>query len=334
MVNFGIVGFGLHAVKRLMPGFAESSNCRVVALSRRDMEKAKRSAAQFNIPFSFDSAEDLCRLPEVDVVLVTTPNALHLPDVLTAIRHGKHVLCEKPMGINAAQCEQMVEAARAAKVLLGVAQVFRFEDSTAWFRSQIAEGKIGIPVFARSEFSFMASPQHPRSWIRDAAIAGGGPIPDIGVHCIDALRYVLQDDVTRVMARATFNEPGTVEEVASLLLEFSRGTLATVIVSFRAEYRTPMEFVGENGVLRGDNALTVDRRVVLELTRGGNVVETVTVNNASAYARQVDAFADAAERGSRFPIPGEDGWQNQLILDAAFRSVRSGKVEEVPRLNG
>src|SRR5277367_177270 len=94
MVKFGIVGFGLHAVKRLMPGFLLSKNCRVTALSRRNMDKARESAKQFNIPLAFDSAEDLCRSPEVDAVLVTTPNAMHLQDVLTATRCGKHVLCE------------------------------------------------------------------------------------------------------------------------------------------------------------------------------------------------------------------------------------------------
>ncbi|MGC2197299.1 MAG: Gfo/Idh/MocA family oxidoreductase, partial [Terriglobales bacterium] len=127
MVRFGIVGFGLHAVRRLMPGFALARNCRVTALSRRDIAQARDSAAEYQIPLAFGSIADLCRSPEVDAVLVTTPNALHFPDVMMAIAHGKPVLCEKPMGMNAAECRQMVEAARSAQVLLGVAQVFRFE---------------------------------------------------------------------------------------------------------------------------------------------------------------------------------------------------------------
>ena len=98
MIRFGILGFGLHAVKRLMPGFALAQNCRVTALSRRTMEKAQESARQHNIPLAFDSAEDMCRSPEVDAVLVTTPNACHLADVLLALQCGKPVLCEKPMG--------------------------------------------------------------------------------------------------------------------------------------------------------------------------------------------------------------------------------------------
>src|SRR5437660_736180 len=129
MVRFGIVGFGLHAVKRLMPGFSLSKRCQVTALSRRDLPQAKQSAAQYKIPLAFDSVTELCASPEVDAVLVTTPNSLHLSDVLTAIEAGKPVLCEKPMAMNARECGQMVEAARRRKVLLGIAHVFRFNQS-------------------------------------------------------------------------------------------------------------------------------------------------------------------------------------------------------------
>ncbi len=329
MVNFGIIGFGLHAAKRLMPGFALAKNCRVTALSRRELTKAQESARKHEIPLAFDSAEALCRSPQVDAVFVTTPNACHLQDVLVAAACGKPILCEKPMAINAEQCQQMVEAARKAKVLLGIAQVFRFEDSMAWFREQVAGGAIGKVVFARSEFSFRADSSHPRTWINDPVVAGGGPIADVGVHCVDALRFVLQDEVLRVSASEIAGKPGNVEAGAALLLEFSRGTLATVMVSFRADYRTPLELVGESGVLRADNALTVDRPVRLELCRSGAVVESSTVSNEIAYARQVDAFAVVVEGKAEFPIPGEEGWRNQQILDAAYRSIKSGRTEDV-----
>ena len=333
MIRFGILGFGLHAVKRLMPGFALAQNCRVTALSRRSMEKARESAKKFNIPLAFDSAEDMCRSPEVDVVLVTTPNACHLADVLLAIRCGKPVLCEKPMGMNAYECRKMVDSARNAGLLLGVAQVFRFEDSTAQLRERVSAGQIGKVVFARSEFSFPAGTGHPRAWINDPAVAGGGPIADVGVHAVDALRYILQDEVVRVSARGRYDlGPSAVESAALLTLEFSRGTLATVAVSFRTEYRTPMELVGETGVLRGDDVLNVERPITLELRRGGSVVETDQVSNRMAYARQVDAFAAAVEGKVAFPVPGDEGWQNQEILDAAYRSLKSGKTEDVAQV--
>jgi predicted dehydrogenase len=330
MVRFGIVGFGLHAVKRLMPGFAQARNCRVTALSRRSLDQAQESARQHKIALAFASAEQLCRSPEVDAILVATPNACHFADVQLAIRCGKPVLCEKPMGVNADECQKMVEASRAAGVLLGVAQIFRFEESTAWLRQKVAAGQIGRIVFARSEFSFPGGPGHPRAWIHDAAVAGGGPIADVGVHCIDSLRYILQDEVVRVSARGLQDRlSGEVEAAAALTLEFSRGTLGTVLVSFRAGYRTPVELVGETGVLRGDDVLNVERPITLELRRAGSVVETESVFNQYAYAKQVDAFAAAVEGTAKFPVPAEEGWQNQLILDAAYRGLKSGKVEPV-----
>jgi 1,5-anhydro-D-fructose reductase (1,5-anhydro-D-mannitol-forming) len=334
MIHFGIAGFGLHAVRRLMPGFALAKNCKVVALSRRDAQKARDAAAQYGIPHVFGSTEELCRCPEVDAVLVTTPNACHLADVLTAVGLGKPVLCEKPMGMNADECRRMVDTARKAGALLGVAQVFRFEESTKRLRERIAASEIGKPVFARAEFSFPAN-HHARTWINDRSIAGGGPISDVGVHCVDALRNILQDEVQRVTAIGRSDErSGDVEAVAILTLEFRRGTLATVLVSTRAQYRTPLEFVGADGVLRADDGLTVDRPIVIELWRDRQMVATETVSNHLAYAQQVDSFAKAVEGSQRFPVTGEEGWQNQIILDAAFQSIASGKSEEVTILEG
>jgi predicted dehydrogenase len=316
-----------------MPGFALARNCRVSALSRREIGKAVESAQRFNILLAFDTAAELCRSPEVDAVLVTTPNSCHLQDVLIAIEAGKPVLCEKPMALNAQQCQQMVEAARRANVLLGVAQVFRFEDSTARLRDRVAAGQVGKPVFVRSEFSFPGASGHARTWLNDASVAGGGPVADVGVHCVDALRYILQDEVVRVSARGVADQQsGSVESAAVLALEFACGTLGTVLVSFRAEYRTPLEIVGSSGVLRADDALNVEHPITLELRRGGAVVESETVSNQLAYARQVDAFAAAVEGKAAFPAPGEQGWQNQEILDAAYRSMKSGKVEDVNRV--
>ncbi len=330
MIRYGIAGFGLHAVKRLMPGFAKAHNCRVSALSRRDLQKARQSAAEFKIPLAFDSIEDLCSCPEVDAVFVATPNACHLNDVLAAVRARKPVLCEKPMAMNADECRQMVNAARGAGVLLGVAHVFRFEDSTGRLREHVASGEIGKPVLARAEFSFPGRGAA-RSWITDASVAGGGPIADVGVHCIDTLRFILNDEVVRVTARAASDaDAGEVESAAILVLEFSRGTLASVLVSFRAEYRTPLEIIGELGVLRADDGLNVERPISVQVRRASTVVRTELVSNQYAYARQVDMFADAVEGRSAFPAPGEEGWQNQEILDAAYRSITTGKTEAVP----
>ena len=333
MVRFGIAGFGLHALKRLMPGFAQAKNCRVTALSRRNLEVARSSAAKYQVPHAFDSIAAMAASPEVDAVLVTTPNSCHLADVLAVANAGKHVLCEKPLGMNSDECRQMVEAMRRRSLQFGVAQVFRFNKSVSKFRELVSSGRIGKPVFARSEFSFFADPSHPRKWFYDAAVAGAGPIFDVGVHCIDTLRFVLDDEIRRVSATAASDKrSGDVESSAILTLEFAQGTIATALVSYRAEYRTPLEVIGEKGSLRADDALNVECPVAIQLAQGNKVIALDTVSNELAYALQVDAFADAIEGKSKFMIPGEEGWRNQLVLDAAMRSLKTGCTEDVPRI--
>jgi len=327
MVRFGILGFGLHAAKRLMPGFQRSKDSCVTAISRRDLERARKSARTYGIPFAFGSSAELCRCPEVDAVFVATPNACHLHDVLLALRCGKPVLCEKPMGVNAPQCKEMLEAARKAGLPLGVAQVFRFAETTIRMRERLRSGEIGNPIFARCEFSYNGM-QYPRQWINDPLLAGGGPIADVGVHCIDVLRFVLRDEVESVCACGSFEPSGQLESAAALTLQFRRGTLASVLVSKRVAYRTPLEFVGETGTLRADDGLSVDRAVRLELLHNG-AAESEEVTNDLAYARQVDAFAAAVEGKAEFPAPAEEGWRNQLVLDAAYRSLKTGRSEQI-----
>ncbi len=329
MIRYGIAGFGLHAVKRLMPGFAEATNSRVVALSRRSPEKANACAAEYNIPHAFLSTAELCQCPEIDAVFVASPDALHLRDVLVAAEHKKHVLCEKPLAMNTEQATQMVIVAKNAGVLFGVAHCFRFENSVHRIRERVSGGEIGQVVFARSEFSYPGA-QHPRTWLTDAAMAAGGPVADVGVHCIDALRFILEDDPLTVQAIAHYDAvSGAVEAAAILNFSFVRGVLATVLVSTRAEYRTPIEIVGTTGALRAEHALNVDHPLQLKLIRDGNVVDTEEIMNDHTYAKQVDAFSAAIELKAPFPIPGEEGARNQAVLDAAYRSIRTGRTEAI-----
>ncbi len=329
MIRYGIIGFGLHAVRRLMPGFAIATNSQVTALSRRNLAKAQQSAAEYKILHAFDSPASLCHCHDVDAVFVATANSSHLNDVMVAIESGKPVLCEKPMGLNSDECSRMVAAAHNGNVVLGVAQIFRFARSITSLRERVAAGQIGMPVLVRSEFSFPGR-THARRWIADAAIAGGGPIIDTGVHCVDALRFVLGDEIVRVAASTTSDKfSGDVEAAAVLSLSFARGALGSVLVSNRAEYRTPIEIVGEEGVLRADNAFSVSDPLEIELRRGGKVVEREVVSNTDAYARQVDAFSAALEAGIEFRVSGEEGWQNQEVVDAAYRSASTGRTETV-----
>lgn len=328
-VRFAILGFGLHAVRRMLPAFAYSEKTQLVGLWRRDQDAARKNCAEHNIAHCFASPEELCASPEVDAVFISSPDAMHRPDTLLALRHGKAVLCEKPVAMNAAEAQEMAAAAKAAGLLYGVAQNFRYNHSLDWIRERIQSGKIGQPQLAHAEFAYPAD-RAPRKWIKDPSLACGGPIGDVGVHCIDALRYVLGQEIESISTLANKSQPeDQVEATAMLQMRMTGDVLANVTVSARAPYRTLIEITGSDGVLIAENGLTVDRPIEMVLRRAGDVVETATVNNADGYIRMLDSFADALRNGTPFAATGEDAIHNMAALDAAFLSWKTGQREVI-----
>ena len=328
-VRFAILGFGHHAIRRLLPAFARCEHATLTGMWRRDQEAARKNCAEHAISHCFASREELCASPDIDAVFITSPDAMHHDDTLLALSHGKAVLCEKPLSMDAAEAEQMNAAAQAAGRLFGVAQNFRYNRSLEWMREQIAAGHIGQPQLAHSQYTYPAM-KAPRRWIADPVLACGGPIGDVGVHCIDALRFVLGQDVRSVTTLASRNDAsGQVEATASLQLEMTGGSFANVTVSAQALYRSSIEISGSEGVLVAENSLTVDRPVELVLRRAGELAETLTVDNSDAYTRMLDSFALASRGQGSFLATGDDGVHNMRVLDAAYRSWRSGLREPV-----
>lgn len=324
--RFAILGFGLHATRRLVPAFRQSSEAELVGFWRRNPASAADDAEAHNLR-AFTSAEELCASPDVDVVFITSPDAMHLADARLAFAHGKAVLCEKPLALNAGQAAEMQAAAEAAGALFGVGQNFRYNHSLEFMRDQIAAGRIGTPQLAHAQYAY---PGHlaARKWITDPTLATGGPIADVGVHCIDALRFILADEVKTISVLATKDaQSGDVEAIATMQLQMSSGAYANVTTTARAPYRTLLEVVGSEGVLIAENSLTVDRPVDVILRKAGELVETHTLSNNDGYIRMIAAFTRALRGEAAFAATGADGIVNQRILDAAFRSWRSGQRE-------
>lgn len=328
MTRFGILGFGHHAVRRLMPGFQAALQARPTGLWRRDQTKGEANAREFSIPNLFRTPAELCASPEIDAVFIASPDALHLDHVLLAAKHGKHVLCEKPLAMNADQVREMLAAVSHAGVCLGVAQNMRYNRSLKLIRDWIEEGRIGKPQLAQAQFAYSAAGS-PRTWIYDPALALGGPIGDVGIHCLDALRYVLGgDESTRVSAVSTLahtdSASGPVESHAVLGLDFASGAMGSVTVTTRSAYRSLIEVTGENGVILCEDALTVDFPVEVVHRQGANVLARETVSNSDAYSRMLDGFAAWVEGRGEYLAPADDGLHNQQVLDAAYQSWLDG----------
>ena len=326
-VRYGILGFGHHAVKRLVPAFRDASTATLEGLWRRDAAKAASDASRFGVPHVFASAEELCASPHIDAVFIVSPDALHLEHVLLAAKHGKAVLCEKPLAMSEVQARAMLAATEDAGVLFGVAQNMRYNLAIDLMRRWIAEDGIGAPQLAHAQFCYETA-KSPRVWINDATVALGGPIGDVGIHCMDALGYVLGDTVSAVSTLAHRDaHSGAVESHAAVSLQFASGALGVVTVTTRAAYRSLLEVVGSRGSITCEDAMTVDHPVFLVHREGGKVVMEQPVSNQDAFSRMLDGFAEALQ-GSAVPYraSGAEGVRNQRVLDAAYQSWREGRV--------
>jgi predicted dehydrogenase len=330
MIRYGLMGFGHHCVKRLIPAFPMARNSALAGIWRRDLEKAAADARAYRIENVFATPEELCASPLVDAVFVTSPDALHLPHVLLALDAGKHVLCEKPLGMNAHEVEQMLAAAEKAGRRLGVAQNLRYNRSLEVMRDWIREGRIGRPLLANSQFCFAAE-NSPRQWIYDPALACGGPIGDVGIHCIDALRFVLNSRIAQVNTLARADEKSApLEAYAAIGLDFTTGVIGTVTVSTRGVYRSVVEVTGETGTIASEYGLTVDKDVDVVLWRAGEAVERKTVSSADGYTLMLDSFSDWVDGRGEYRATAADGLHNQMVLDAAYASWRTGMTQTLP----
>src|SRR5215470_14473458 len=329
MTRYGILGFGHHAIKRLLPSFPNAHSFFFAGMWRRDPAKARANAREFHIPHVFDSAEELCASPEIDAVFVVSPDALHLPHVLLAAQHGKPVLCEKPLAMNAAEAEEMLFATRAAGVVFGVAQNMRYNASIQLMRDWIAEGRIGQPLLAHSQFCYNAD-KSPRTWIYDSSLATGGPIGDVAIHCLDGLRFVLATDIKEVSTLAQKDaHSGAVESYAVVNMAFGNGAMGAVSVTTRGSYRSSIEITGETGVILCENGLTVDHPVDVVLYRQDKVAAHQRVSNVDAYTRMLDGFSAAVGERGGYLATGEDGLHNQRVLDAAYKSWHTGTKQAI-----
>lgn len=248
-IRYGIVGFGRFAERAIAPAIQHSDNSTLVALQKRSLPEAKKKAAAYNIPQAFDSAEALVRCDEVDAVFIVSANSAHCAETIAAANAGKHVLVEKPMTTSVAEAEAMVSACERNNVRLMVGTMVRLSPLIERMKSLVNAGTIGRVTAIRSEFFYDAHQSH-RGWLRDPKVAGGGPIFDVGVHCLDTMRFLLDDEVAKVHSVRSPQISSSTELTAFLSLQFTRGTPGSIYCSYETSFRRSyIEVVGESGVL-------------------------------------------------------------------------------------
>lgn len=326
-IRYGILGFGLFAERAIAPAIRASSNSELIAIQKRSLSAAEEKAKALGIPLSFDSVEKLAAHEDVDAVYIVSANAFHCPSTIAAARAKKHVLVEKPMALNAAEARKMIAACKQHGVALMVGHMLRLSPLVRRMRDIVQSGMIGDITEARADFVYDGRTSH-RSWLFDRKLAGGGPVFDIGVHGLDTLRFILDDEV--VSTKSDLNPRPTAKKTegsANIILRFSHGTLASVYCSFLAPLRrTFIELIGTKGVISAFGFTQNNATISLRITMGKDgkeepaIIEEIGVPNL--YVDQISKFsANIIENTEPF-APGSVGLKNQIVLDAAMQEKK------------
>jgi len=323
-INWGLIGCGDIAIKRVAPAMCDLEGHVIKAIARRDTGRLAEFAERFNAERTFSSAEELIENPEIDAVYLATPVNLHLAHTLLAARAGKHVLCEKPMALDTAECDRMIEACERAGVLLGVAYYRRFYPSVLKIKEIIKKGGLGRPVLARAlAAEYWDFPEdHPFNWRLTLAQGGGGPLMDFGSHRID----ILLDIMGPVLTVSAFTDrllfEREVEDSAVVIMRHESGAHSVI-----GAYHTIGPHGDELEVFGSSGSITMKslNSGTMQVTgRGGEAEVLQKPPHDNFHLPLIEDFGLAISQGRPPGITGRTGRETSRILEAAYKASRQG----------
>jgi len=294
------------------PALRDSPLCELVAVSRNRAELAESFANEFGVRRWYSDWHDLLTDYEIDAIYIATPVHLHAEQAIAAAERGKHVLCEKPMALNLAECDRMVDASRSNDVKLGVAYYRHFYPVVRRVKELIDSGELGIPVVVQINAFEWFDPElnSARSWLLRKELSGGGPMFDFGCHRIEVLLDLLGNigDVKSTLANAFFVRE--VEDVATAVFQFERGTCGTLTVTHAAqEPQDSFDLFCTKGSI---HIPVLNEGTMRVLTRNGERIETHP-NHTNIHQPLIEDFARAVLENRDPIITGEIGRQVALI---------------------
>lgn len=327
ILKWGIIGCGDVCEHKGGPALYRASDSELVAVMRRDREKAADFAVRHGAKRHYNKVEDLLADPEVNAVYIATPVNLHHPHTIQAARAGKHIFCEKPMALNALECEEMIRVCKENEVELMVAYYRRFFPEVVKMKEILEGGEIGKVVLARVQYSgfYHQDPSDPNSWRVSPEVSGGGGMMDLGSHRLDLLNFLLGqvEDVAAFTDTQTFDFP--VDDSAALILRFEGGAQAVANFNWNIKVGSDIfEVYTTEGKLAADRL--GDGR--LKVYHGGEVKEYESPPHQITHLPLVENFVQSLNSGVETLIPGEEGLRTSQVLDAAYRSSKSRKVEK------
>lgn len=335
-LRFAVVGAGHIAQEAVLPAFANTrGRCELACLISGEDKKIAKLAKAYGVEhtFTYEQFDDACRSRVFDAVYIALPNSMHREYTERAASAGIHVLCEKPMAASSADCEAMIDTCARHNVRLMIAYRLHFEKANLEAISIIRSGKIGDPRLFSSVFTMQVENGNIRT---DAGLVGG-PLMDIGVYCINAARYLFDDEPLEVTAFdvATPGDPRFEElpEAVSALLRFPGERLATLTCSFGAAATGWYQVVGTKGDLCVDPAYEYQEGLAHHLTIKDRT-RVRTFPKRDQFAPELVYFADCVANGTAPEPGGAEGLQDLRIIEAIRESIRTGAAVPVGPIEG
>ena len=341
-VGFALVGLGRLTLEEILPAFGEAHMARPVALMSGSPEKAKLTAAQYGIPadavYGYGDWDKLKANAAVKAVYIVTPNAVHRDGVIAAAGAGKHVLCEKPMAASSTQAREMVEACARANVKLMIAYRCQYEPTNREVVRIVRSGEFG---HARLIQAFNGQTTGlPEQWRLKRALSGGGSLPDIGLYCLNGVRALLGEEPVAIQAQtySPANDPrfGEVEETVTFTMRFPSGVLAQCTASYGVHESRRLEVHTDGGDFDLQNAFAYRGQRLRITHRAGKRVQhdEPVIPPKNQFALELDHMADCILKDRRPRTPGEEGLQDQILLEAIYEAARTGTTVATGPLPG
>ncbi len=335
--GFAVVGLGRLTLGEILPAMGKSKYCKPVALVSGDRAKAMKIAAQYGIKesalYDYTTYDQLAQNPEVQVIYIVLPNSMHAEYTVRGAKAGKHILCEKPMATTAKDCERMIAACDAAGVKLMIAYRSQYEPNDLALGKMIKAGKLGkLRQFVATNSQNQGDPTQ---WRLKRVLAGGGCMPDVGVYCLNAARFLSGEEPYEVLAtvRQPKDDPRFAEVEAScqVIARFPSGLTAVLNSGYDAHKSQFLRVEGEDGYAELNPAFAY-RGIKLRYSKvvdGEEVVHEPAIAEKDQFAEEMDHMALCVQKNLKPHTPGEEGLQDQRITDAIYESARTGKSVKV-----
>ena len=326
-VRWGVLSTAKIGTVKVIPGMQKSTSCDMVGIASRSLENAQAAADKLGMRKAYGSYEALLEDPEIDAVYIPLPNHMHVPWAVKAIQAGKHVLCEKPIGLNVEEARRLQEIADSHPNLK-VMEAFMYRHHPQWLKAReiVREGGIGTPVTIQSFFSYF---NNNPSDIRNNAEWGGGGIMDIGCYPISVSRFILEGEPEKVIASVTRDPEFKTDVVASCMIDFG-GLITTCTCGTKLAPYQSVHIHGTEGRVELQIPFNAppDRPCILWHQKGEEITE-IEIPTADQYTCQGDLMSQAILNDTEVPTPIADAVANMEVIEAIFRSERSGRWEAV-----